>query len=229
MEKISIDGRIVPTINGGHGSGNFGHSGRPGKVGGSGKGQTAKTAVEKTKKRMDDAKAVQEDIEDRIGQKIKQGEEYTALDAASKSRFKVFHGEDGTEYTYDKELDVLTQFDPNSNEEIVVERKKDSENYTPSGTKRTEKAKELAKKVKDVKEKTLGWEEGKVEDHSFLAKAYDKPSERYGIDGGTISKLSVKDKAGKEKFAYDRGWDKKPQTDKEKALLAAIIAYYDGK
>ena len=38
MEKISIDGRIIPTINGGHGSGNFGHAGRPGKVGGSGKG-----------------------------------------------------------------------------------------------------------------------------------------------------------------------------------------------
>lgn len=38
MEKYSMDGRIVPTINGGHGSGNFGHSGRPGKVGGSGKG-----------------------------------------------------------------------------------------------------------------------------------------------------------------------------------------------
>lgn len=36
MERISVDGRIIPTINGGHGSGNFGHSGRPGKVGGSG-------------------------------------------------------------------------------------------------------------------------------------------------------------------------------------------------
>ena len=43
MERISIDGRIVPTINGGHGSGNFGHSGRPGKVGGSGTGKGAKT------------------------------------------------------------------------------------------------------------------------------------------------------------------------------------------
>ena len=38
MEKYSIDGRIVPTINGGAGSGNFGHLGRPGKVGGSSKG-----------------------------------------------------------------------------------------------------------------------------------------------------------------------------------------------
>lgn len=37
MEKYSVDGRVIPTINGGHGSGNWGHSGRPGKVGGSGK------------------------------------------------------------------------------------------------------------------------------------------------------------------------------------------------
>ena len=42
MERFSIDGRVVPTINGGHGSGNFGHSGRPGKVGGSGKGDGIK-------------------------------------------------------------------------------------------------------------------------------------------------------------------------------------------
>lgn len=42
----SLDGRVVPTINGfkqfdngGKGSGNFGHSGRPGKVGGSGNGE----------------------------------------------------------------------------------------------------------------------------------------------------------------------------------------------
>lgn len=35
MERYSIDGRLVPTINGGAGSGNFGHAGRPGKRGGS--------------------------------------------------------------------------------------------------------------------------------------------------------------------------------------------------
>lgn len=35
MERYSIDGRLVPTLNGGAGSGNFGHAGRPGKVGGS--------------------------------------------------------------------------------------------------------------------------------------------------------------------------------------------------
>lgn len=45
LKMQSIDGRVIPTINGfkayngGKGSGNFGHAGRPGKVGGSGKGQ----------------------------------------------------------------------------------------------------------------------------------------------------------------------------------------------
>ena len=39
--KYSIDGRVIPTINGGAGSGNFGHLGRPGKVGGSAKSGTA--------------------------------------------------------------------------------------------------------------------------------------------------------------------------------------------
>lgn len=49
MEKISIDGRVIPTMNGGHGSGNFGHSGRPGKVGGSGSGKGAAKSSSKTK------------------------------------------------------------------------------------------------------------------------------------------------------------------------------------
>lgn len=36
--RNTLDGRFTATRNGGAGSGNFGHSGRPGKVGGSGKG-----------------------------------------------------------------------------------------------------------------------------------------------------------------------------------------------
>ena len=56
MEKISIDGRVIPTINGGHGSGNFGHSGRPGKIGGSGKGSGSTTdeKIEEAKQRLYD-------------------------------------------------------------------------------------------------------------------------------------------------------------------------------
>lgn len=39
--RYGIDGRVIPTINGGAGSGNFGHLGRPGKVGGSAASGTA--------------------------------------------------------------------------------------------------------------------------------------------------------------------------------------------
>lgn len=54
MEKISIDGRVIPTMNGGHGSGNFGHSGRPGKVGGSGSGKGATKSSPKSKESATD-------------------------------------------------------------------------------------------------------------------------------------------------------------------------------
>lgn len=130
----SLDGRIIPTINGfkefdngGKGSGNFGHAGRPGEVGGSGKGSGGSVAkgLEVQKKLQDQAKIVREDIEDRIGQKVKEGEEYTALDEAGSSRFKTFHGEDGTEYTYDEENGMITKTNPETGDQEVVIKQKD--------------------------------------------------------------------------------------------------------
>lgn len=60
-----LDGRVVPTINGfkeydngGKGSGNFGHSGRPGEVGGSGDGRGgSESTSEKTKSSMSEEEA----------------------------------------------------------------------------------------------------------------------------------------------------------------------------
>ena len=112
--------------NGGPGSGNFGHAGRPGERGGSSSGGSGiSKAVATQKKFQDQAKIVREDIEDRIGQKVKKGEEYTALDEASKSRFKEFHGEDGTEYTYDKENGMITKTNPETGDQEVVTKQKD--------------------------------------------------------------------------------------------------------
>lgn len=136
LEEILTD-TIMKILNGGKGSGNFNHDGRPGEVGGSapsgsGGGSVGKKskesrtrdaiakAIASQKKLQDQAKVVREDIEDRIGQKMKEGEEYTALDEAHKSRFKVFHGEDGTEYTYDKENGMITKTNPKTGEEEVV-------------------------------------------------------------------------------------------------------------
>ena len=116
--------KIEHILNGGAGSGNFGHAGRPGERGGSSSGGSGiSKAVATQKKFQDQAKIVQEDIEDRIGQKVKKGEEYTALDEASKSRFKEFHGEDGTEYTYDKENGMITKTNPETGDQEVVTKK----------------------------------------------------------------------------------------------------------
>ena len=145
-KKINSMAGLSAYENGGKGSGNFGHAGRPGEVGGSGKGTGASSGsgyVPKHKKDMrireailksitgqkelqDRAKVVQEDIEDRIGQKVKEGEEYTALDEALKERFKYFHGEDGTEYTYDKGNGMITKTNPKTgDQEVVTKQKKD--------------------------------------------------------------------------------------------------------
>ncbi len=145
-KKINSMAGLSAYENGGKGSGNFGHAGRPGEVGGSGKGTGASSGsgyVPKHKKDMrireailksitgqkelqDRAKVVQEDIEDRIGQKVKEGEEYTALDEALKERFKFFHGEDGTEYTYDKGNGMITKTNPKTgDQEVVTKQKKD--------------------------------------------------------------------------------------------------------
>lgn len=75
MEK-SIDGRITPTLNGfkeyengGKGSGNFGHVGRPGEVGGSaargsGSAKTAKSAETKTQLSSGDQKRLSMGIDE---------------------------------------------------------------------------------------------------------------------------------------------------------------------
>lgn len=164
-KKINSMEGLSAYENGGKGSGNFGHGGRPGKVGGSSSGgsggsskkirvhegsqemdyfyaedgdrilasgKTREEALAKaivgSKKNIDQAKIVQEDIEDRIGQKVKKGEEYTALDEASTSRFKYFHGEDGTEYTYDKGNGMITKTNPKTGDQEVVTKQK--KNYS---------------------------------------------------------------------------------------------------
>ena len=123
----AIADAVTKALNGGKGSGNFGHAGRPGEVGGSSSGGLSgvSKAIAGSKKNIDQAKIVQEDIEDTIGQKVKKGEEYTALDEASTSRFKYFHGEDGTEYTYDKGNGMITKTNPKTGDQEAVTKKKD--------------------------------------------------------------------------------------------------------
>ena len=71
------------------------------------------------------------------------------------------------------------------------------------------------------------WKEGALKVNSswfhYWIKVFDEPS-RYGIDGGRISKLTLKRK-GEIVCNYDRGWDMKPvDQDVEMALQILIFS-----
>ena len=77
---------------------------------------------------------------------------------------------------------------------------------------------------------TNGWHEGTIgipqKDGSskiahYWVKAFEEGSE-WGINGGKISKLSIKID-GEWVANYDRGWDVKPANDDEAAQLAYCI------
>lgn len=77
---------------------------------------------------------------------------------------------------------------------------------------------------------TKGWHEGTIgipqKDGSskiahYWVKAFEEGSE-WGINGGKISKLSIKID-GEWVANYDRGWDVKPANDDEAAQLAYCI------
>ena len=78
------------------------------------------------------------------------------------------------------------------------------------------------------REKDL-WKEGAIRIGKSIfhydAKVYDLPSE-FGIDGGRISKLSIKRK-GEEVCSYDRGWDIKPVDEDTENALAILMHSYE--
>jgi hypothetical protein len=60
--------------------------------------------------------------------------------------------------------------------------------------------------------------------YTFHAKVFDIGSD-YGIDNGRISRLLVQ-RNGRTVMEYDRGWEQKPQSWKEKAILRDILASF---
>lgn len=64
------------------------------------------------------------------------------------------------------------------------------------------------------------------ETYTYWLKFYNEGSE-WGIDGGRISKLEVKDSAGRTVINYDRGWDIEPKSALEKVALQAITNLYN--
>jgi len=58
----------------------------------------------------------------------------------------------------------------------------------------------------------------------YCCKRFDEPSEEYGIAGGRISKLVLKQE-GEVVYDYGRGWDIPPQT--KEAEQALVILMYE--
>ncbi len=77
------------------------------------------------------------------------------------------------------------------------------------------------------------WSEGRIanpktnEIFKYWVKHYEEPSEDYGIDGGRISKLTIR-RLGEDRdlVNYDRGWDKEP-TGETKAVYELLLAKYN--
>lgn len=61
----------------------------------------------------------------------------------------------------------------------------------------------------------------------FWIKRFDEGS-GFGIDGGKISKLTIKnERTGKEVANYDRGWDIEPKTKSAKAALDWVLRSFN--
>lgn len=56
----------------------------------------------------------------------------------------------------------------------------------------------------------------------YWVKHFEEPSEDYGINGGKISKLSLK-MDGEWIANYDRGWDIKPTCQEAEMVLCIIL------
>lgn len=60
----------------------------------------------------------------------------------------------------------------------------------------------------------------------YCVKHYEEPSKVYGIDGGRVSKLSLKQN-DRIVTNYDRGWDVKPMTKEAEIALNILLAKYN--
>ena len=74
------------------------------------------------------------------------------------------------------------------------------------------------------------WAEGSIKVQNsifhYWVKHYEEPSEDYGIDGGRISKLMLK-QGGGVVYNYDRGEDIEPLTHEAEKALAILIHEYN--
>ena len=60
----------------------------------------------------------------------------------------------------------------------------------------------------------------------YWVKHYEEPSEVYGLNGGKISKLTIKIK-GTVAANYDRGWDIEPTCKEAELALCILLDKYN--
>lgn len=86
-----------------------------------------------------------------------------------------------------------------------------------------------------------GWVTGYADEHCFKAKLSYNNSSVFGIGGGRILKLAVSNTVDPVSMAarkapvpfcpcmmsFDRGWDIRPKNEEEKAILDAIVTFFD--
>lgn len=65
------------------------------------------------------------------------------------------------------------------------------------------------------------WKIGTIDGIKFQAKVYEEDSEEFGINGGNVSKLWIKDICN-----YDRGWDQRAKTAEGKAMVKELLKYF---
>ena len=68
--------------------------------------------------------------------------------------------------------------------------------------------------------------EGNATAVHYWCKHFDEPSEDYGIDGGRISKLVLR-QDGEMVYDYGRGWDIPPQTQEAEQALAILMCEHN--
>ena len=82
----------------------------------------------------------------------------------------------------------------------------------------------------EVTQKADGWMLGTIEGgYEWQAKVYEKPSE-FGINGGRVSKLFIRPVGlgwQPALISYDRGWDKRPETQDAKVVFETLINYLE--
>lgn len=63
-------------------------------------------------------------------------------------------------------------------------------------------------------------------DIHYWVKHYKEPSNTYGIDGGRISKLMLKQNS-KIMASYERGWEVKPQSKEAELVFNTLLSKYN--